>query len=332
MNAAAELDVLIVLFRVRWEEFATVLDRLGRRSTEFRTLRVLLSGSVDDRRRLQGLLESSGLHRRAKVSHRFDNFGFAGGHNRLLADAFRDGARWCLVLNPDVLVEKGAISALLRSATGTGEIAFFGPSLSAERERTKVVDSLGIAWTAEGRHVDRGQGEGWAISPGRVTRQAGLTGACLLVSAAAFHRLTSHSGHFFDDYFLAYREDAELGIRAASLGVPSMLVEMDGFSHQRAVAGSQRGHGLADLLGVRNRFLLRWKLGRLRPGVRGLPTLRDLVVATATLSIERASLPGLTEAFRIRRAMIGRQRRFGAGSADGQPLENSEVAGADRVP
>ena len=332
MTPAAELDILIVLFRVRWEEFAGVLDRLRRCSTEFRTLKVLLSGSVDDRRRLQGLLESNGLGAQAKVSHRFDNLGFAGGHNRLLAEAFGGGARWCLVLNPDVLVEEGAISALLSSATRAGEMALFGPSLSAQRARSKVVDSLGIAWTAEGRHVDRGQGETWAITPGRVTRQAGLTGACLLVSAAVFHRLASRSGQFFDDYFLAYREDAELGIRASSLGVPSMLVEMDGFSHQRAVAGSQRGHGLADLLGVRNRFLLRWKLGRLRPGVRGLPTVRDVVVAAATLSIERGSLPGLTEAFRIRRAMVGRRRRFGAGSAVGQPLENSEVTGADRVP
>lgn len=332
MTAADELDILIVLFRVRWEEFAVVLDRLGRCSTEFRTLRVLLSGTADDGRRLRGLLDSSGLGGRAEVSHRFDNLGFAGGHNRLLGEAFRDGARWCLVLNPDVLVEEGAISALLRSAIGAGEIALFGPSLSAEREREKVVDSLGIAWTAEGRHVDRGQGEAWAISPGRVTRQAGLTGACLLVGAATFQRLASRSGHFFDGYFLAYREDAELGIRARSLGVPSMLVEMDGFSHQRAVAGSKRGHGLADLLGVRNRFLLRWKLGGLRPGVPGLPTFRDVVVATATLSIERGSLPGLTEAFRIRRAMIGRRRRFRLGSSGGEPLENTEVAGTDRVP
>jgi GT2 family glycosyltransferase len=332
MMPTGELDILVVLFRVRWEEFATVLERLGRRSTEFRTLRVLLSGSSEDRDELEGLLESNGLAARARVSHRFDNLGFAGGHNRLLAEAFADGAGWCLVLNPDVLVAEGAITALLDSAIGVGEVALFGPSLSAEREHSKVVDSLGIAWTAEGRHADRGQGDAWAISPGRVTRQAGLTGACLLVSAAAFRRLAARSGHFFDDYFLAYREDAELGIRAAVLGVPSMLVEIDGFSHPRAVAGSRRGHGLADLLGVRNRFLLRWKLGGLRPGVRGLPTVRDVVVAIATLSIERGSLPGLTEAFRIRRAMIGRRRRFGAGSAGGQAFENSEVARADRVP
>ena len=123
MTPAAELDILIVLFRVRWEEFAGVLDRLRRCSTESRTLKVLLSGSVDDRRRLQGLLESNGLGAQAKVSHRFDNLGFAGGHNRLLAEAFGGGARWCLVLNPDVLVEEGAISALLSSATRAGEMA-----------------------------------------------------------------------------------------------------------------------------------------------------------------------------------------------------------------
>ena len=205
--------------------------------------------------------------------------------------------------------------------------------MSAQRARSKVVDSLGIAWTAEGRHVDRGEGETWAITPARATRQAGLTGACLLVSAAVFHRLASRSGQFFDDYFLAYREDAELGIRASSLGVPSMLVWR---RRVLRISGPWPAHSGATVWrtcsGVRNRFLLRWKLGRLRPGVRGLPTVRDVVVAAATLSIERGSLPGLTEAFRIRRAMVGRRRRFGAGSAVGQPLENSEVTGADRVP
>jgi GT2 family glycosyltransferase len=305
-------DVLIVLFRVRWSEFAAVLARLDRCSEEFGTLRLLLSGGEKERIRLELEVARNCPTARVDICRRFDNLGFASGHNFLLARAFLAGAFSCLVLNPDVLVEEGAIAQLMAEATSAGGGSLVGPSLSAVEEGEKVVDSLGIVWSAQARHHDRCQGMAWSISPGDRSQQAGVTGACLLVDARVFRHLVSFSGHFFDDYFLAYREDAELGVRAAALGISSVLVEMEGFSHRRAVSGSTRGHGLADLLGVRNRYLLRWKLGRLRPGAFGLPTLRDLIVAVATFSVERSSLPGLKDAFRIRRAMIGRRRRFRA--------------------
>jgi GT2 family glycosyltransferase len=302
-------DVAIVLFKVRWSEFSAVLSQLAKCSAEFRTLRVLLSGGNAEREQLERELSRNDLTNRSEVCHRFDNLGFASGHNLLLSRSFSAAAPACLVLNPDVLVQEGAIEELTSQATKVGKV-LAGPSLSAVQDGRKVVDSLGIVWSSGGRHLDRGQGQPWAISAGRTSKQAGLTGACLLVDAEVFRRLVSLSGHFFDDYFLAYREDAELGVRAAMLQIPSVLVEMNGFSHQRAVHGSSRGHGLADLLGVRNRFLLRWKLGSLRPGAFALPTLRDMVVVVATFSVERRSLPGLKEAFRIRRAMVGRRRRF----------------------
>lgn len=307
MNAG-KTDVSIVLFQIRWSEFAAVLAQLAQCSGEFRTLRFLLSGSNAERERLAKELATNGLSAQAEVTHRYDNLGFAGGHNLLLERSFSDGAPSCLVLNPDVFVEAGAITELTARAH-RHRSGLVGPSLSATQHGVKVVDSLGISWTAAGRHIDRDQGAPWRIAPGCISEQAGLTGACLLVDRVAFRQVLSRSGHFFDDYFLAYREDAELGVRAAALGTPSFLVEMEGFSHHRAVRGSQRGNRTADFLGVRNRFLLRWKLGSLRPGAFALPTIRDVVVVVASLSVERRSLPALTAAFQIRRAMIGRRRR-----------------------
>jgi GT2 family glycosyltransferase len=305
----ADVDISLVVFRPRWEELEETLGCLAESRDEFRKLRILISGPNSQLAQLDDRVDRVGLREQVKVVHRLDNFGFATGHNVLLGAAFDDGASSCLVLNPDVVVGRGAIAALAAAASAVPGVALVGPVLRSTLDPT-LVDSMGIEWTRTGRHRDRLQGARVPHATGGVTFQAGLTGACLLVSSEAFKILRERTGCFFDDYFLAYREDAELGIRAGAVGVSSALVDIDGFAHGRAVKGFERGDRLPDLLGVRNRFLIRWKLGGLRPGVWGVPTVRDLLVVAACLTVERRSLPGLREALRIRRSVLNRGRRL----------------------
>jgi GT2 family glycosyltransferase len=304
------LHISIVLFRPRWEELHETFSRLADCRDELATLEILLSGSNEDERRLAELLRATEMTEQAQVVHRHDNLGFASGHNLLLERAFESGADACLVLNPDVEIEVGALTKLKGASEQLLDDSLVGPSLSRLSGHGRVVDSLGIRWTASARHVDDRQGEKWSGHHGATLTCQGVTGACLMVGAGAFQKLVGTTGHFFDDFFLAYREDAELGVRAAAIGVTSVVVEMGGFSHGRHVEGFQRGNALADLLGVRNRFLIRWKLGSLRPGAPVLPTIRDVMVIFAVLARERTSLPGLLEAFRIRRSVRRRRRGF----------------------
>jgi len=299
-----------VLFRPRWEELQETIARIADCRDEFTVIEILLSGSDEDQRRLADLLHVNGLTTQARVVHRYDNLGFASGHNLLLEKAFANGAEACLVLNPDVEIEAGALRRLMGVSNGLLESSLIGPSLSRPSGSGRVIDSLGIRWTASARHVDDRQDEPWPGEEGATLSCQGITGACMLVGAGIFQRLVDRTGHFFDDFFLAYREDAELGIRAAAVGVSSAVLEMGGFSHSRHVHGFQRGNLLADLLGVRNRFLIRWKLGSLRPGAPLLPTMRDAMVICAVLAKERSSFPGLLEAFRIRRSTKLRRRAF----------------------
>jgi GT2 family glycosyltransferase len=318
---AAEVDISLVVFRPRWEELEGTLRCIAESDREFRKVRILVSGSNSQLAQLETRVDNVGLRGRAEIMHRLDNLGFATGHNVLLQAAFDDGAGACLVLNPDVVIAKGAIAALSGAAKSVPGVALVGPVLRSAADPA-IVDSMGIEWSRTGRHRDRRQGARAPHPAGEVTFQAGLTGACLLVSSDAFEVLRERTGNFFDDYFLAYREDAELGIRARAVGVSSALVDIDGFAHGRAVKGFERGDRLPDLLGVRNRFLLRWKLGDLRPGAWGVPTLRDLLVVVACLTVERRSMSGLREAFRVRRSVLNRGRRFrlaaGRGNAEAE--------------
>lgn len=298
------ITVTLVAYRPRMEEFRVTVRSLARVKDEVSRFYVLCSGTLHEQQEVRRVLDHADLSELTTMISRFDNLGFAGGHNLLLDRAFRSGAKWALVVNPDMAIEPGAITRLVGLASQDGVNALYGPAISRlgdGGESTAVCDSRGIRWTATGRHFDIDQGAAFPAMEDVVTEVAGVTGACLLVKKESFDFIAGRSGYFFDETFIAYREDAELGVRALALGVPSRLVETPGFAHARSVRGNSRGHGLADLLGVRNRFIMATRLGKLRPGRRIASALRDLIVVAGTLMVERSSLPGLASATRIRR-------------------------------
>jgi GT2 family glycosyltransferase len=298
------LDISIVLYRPDINELEDTLNSLSQIKGEFSSLRVLISGTAGQAKDVIGGIAAAGLSDIAIVQHRHDNLGFSSGHNLLMREAFAAGASAVLVLNPDVSIAPFALSDLRKSVAAHGQMHLFGPTLKRrepQREQEELFDSAGIGWTASGRHYDISHGDPWKISPGRLEHVDGVTGACLFVTAVAYLTVVAETGHFFDDAFLAYREDAELGIRAGLVGVHSVLVHQEGFSHVRTVRGYKRGSTTADLLGVKNRYLLRWKLGAHRPGGFMSSGFRDLLVVVATLTVERRSIPGLRQAFAIRR-------------------------------
>jgi GT2 family glycosyltransferase len=297
-------DITLVLFHSRLDELEDTFASLAQVRAEFSRLWILVSGSNQSAAEVRAALARTGLDSHAVVQHRHDNLGFASGHNKLIRDAFTAGADSVLVLNPDVSIEPAALLKLAAIARRVGSESLYGPTLARRESRAgadEVFDSAGIGWSATARHFDMRQGARWVIQPEQVETVAGVTGACLFVPHDAYQRILERTGQFFDDAFLAYREDAELGVRAGLVGVRSHLVHISGFSHVRSVRGYQRGSVGADLLGVKNRFLIRWKLGKFRPGSVVGATARDLAVVLAVLVNERTSLPGLKQSFAIRR-------------------------------
>lgn len=294
---------------------------------EIRCLRVLLN-DVDEslkRAALDCLREFP--TDRLEIVDKDANLGFAAGHNMLLRDSFENGAGHCLIVNPDLALHQGALSKLLRASEEVNEhsivsgVLLLGRRGSVECEDEPRVDSRGIMWTDNARHMDQDHGMPMsAIHLGGALRKvSGITGALMLVPRFAWLRIQDLSGEFFDEDFFAYREDAELGLRATMLGVDMFVLDDVVGTHSRGSLGTSRDNSTVNRLSVRNRFLIASKYGIAgRPG-RLVPTLgRDVLTVMVVVLKEWDSFAGLTQAWRLRARMAEKKRGLSLPVADGR--------------
>ena len=279
---------------------------------------------------LTELLKYEGVALQWRVRSVASNTGYAGGHGFLLRALFEDGFDSVLVVNPDLLPSPTAVAQLAAAQAPT--LSLRGPFLltaapgSMRPEGT--IDSAGIRWTRTGRHLDARQGQPIADLPIHPYRVAGVSGACLYVTREAYTRVVESTGEFFDEDFVAYREDAELGLRAARVGVSSWIVPAAQVLHVRGVRGTRR-RGVSqhiNRLGVRNRLLLRFKHGANRPGVTVASTLRDLLVVVAAMTVERSSWSGVVDAWRLRGRMREKDLRIRLAETDA-PMPRFRLGG-----
>jgi GT2 family glycosyltransferase len=319
----ADVQVTLVLWHSDPQLVAATCAALARQTTRLSTLRVLVNES--DRHEAEawaGRLRAIGPAGRVLVQASAGNAGFAGGHNRLLAQAFASGADHALIVNPDLALEEKAVERLLDFAVSLPGPSICGPVLELARlddgrlSGLGTLDTVGIRWTRTGRHLDAGQGQPLSTAPHQPHAVAGVSGACMLVTAGAHERFVRESGEFFDEDFIAYREDAELGLRAAMLGVALWVVPQARGLHVRTQRGTRRGgSAFVDRLGVRNRFLIAFKYGTRRPGGWCGAPLRDVTVLIAVMLRERSSWVGVREAFGLRSRMHRKRATVRAAAA-----------------
>jgi GT2 family glycosyltransferase len=232
----------------------------------------------------------------------------------VLQEQFAAGADALLVANADLVLRPDAVAAMAALSARLGDRVLVGPFLSLADPLGAdegLIDTTGIVWSRSGRHFDAQQGEPVAMAPTGPRSVAGVSGACLYVPRLAYEQIVAGSGEFFDELFVAYREDAELGFRAGLLGVASWVEPLARGSHARGTRGTSRaGSAAVNRLGVQNRFLIAFKYGTRRPGGWLQPWLRDLVVVGGVLVRERESLPGLRRALGLRREARAKGRRI----------------------
>jgi GT2 family glycosyltransferase len=130
----------------------------------------------------------------------------------------------------------------------------------AEPHKTSVIDSTGIYFTPNMRHLDRGAEE---IDRGQYDRPQYVFGAS---GAAAFFRRSfiddvSVEGEFFDEEFFAFREDADLAWRAQLMGWKCLYVPNAVAWHVRRVTPERRKDLplIINWHSAKNRFLMRGK-------------------------------------------------------------------------
>jgi GT2 family glycosyltransferase len=273
------------------------------------------------------------------------NMGFCGGHNQGVARFEDSECRFLLILNPDCavhirslhkLVEK--FSALIDKDDSWG--ACTGKLLRADSEMNMELplrlDTTGMVFTRSLRHLDRGQGQLDTGLYDEIEEVEGISGAFFLMRRVFVETLVPANlglerdvdrvypqlsyypekrRKLFDEAFFAYREDAELSLRARRLGWRLAYIPVPVAVHQRRVVPSGRASLPQSInrMSVRNRFLLQllhWyptkQLGSIVPGF----LIRNALVIGGVLITERSSLPALRDVFRLWMRGLERRRYF----------------------
>ena len=302
----------VAITLVSWESEATLercLEAVSQLSPPPDEVVTLDNGSRD---RSLSILRRSPVP--TQVIAQGENLGFAQGQNRAIQAS---GSDVVLCLNPDTIPTPGFIGEALAPFEADPRVGMVSGKLLrttdgfAIPDDPAVIDSTGIVWTRNGRHLDRGADE---ADTGQYETEEEIFGPS---GAAAFYRRSmleeiAFEGQYFDEDFESYREDADLAWRARLFGFrgwyrPSALTY-----HRRRVTPERRSVLTAAInrSSVRNRFLLRlknegWGLFA-RNGLRELA--RDALVIGYVLLAEWSSLPALGDVVRTLPRTLAKRR------------------------
>src|SRR3981081_3939260 len=147
------------------------------------------------------------------------NIGFAAAQNQ--AARLAKGS-WLLSLNPDVVLRPDFVATAVESAKVDPKIGVVCGKLlrwmpKENPEFSQTIDSTGIYFLPNLRHLDRGAGEPDHGQFEQMEYGFGATGAAALYRRSMVDDV-SINGEFFDEQFFAYREDADLAWRAQLMG------------------------------------------------------------------------------------------------------------------
>jgi len=250
-----------------------------------------------------------------RIFYNEENIGFAAAQNQAISYS---NSEWVLTLNPDVLLLQGFLEALVNAGnldpkvgTVCGKLLTMTAGFDFPEE--PLVDSTGIYFTPNLRHLDRGSLQ---VDNGHFREFEYVFGA---TAAAALYRREmiddiSVAGEFFDADFFAYREDADVAWRAQLMGWKCLYAPYaKGYHVRKALPGNRRAlPPEINMHSVKNRFLLRmknisWDLCR---GNFVALTLRDLVVVSCCLVWEHTSLKAFPFLIKNWRNVIAKRREI----------------------
>jgi GT2 family glycosyltransferase len=197
-----------------------------------------------------------------RVIYNDRNVGFAAGQNQAIHAAKGD---LLLCLNPDVVLADDFVGRLVEAASEHNEAgSICGKLLRWDPEnkphQTRTIDSTGIYFTRNMRHLDRGAEETDNGQYDSAQYVFGATGAAALFRRS-FVEAVSVDGEFFDEDFFSYREDADLAWRAQVMGWKCVYTPAALAWHVRRVTPARRDQlPLAiNWHSIKNRFLMRGK-------------------------------------------------------------------------
>lgn len=231
MSAAPSPGICAVV--VSYQSATTIDDCLRRlrAAAGVVEIRVVDNGSRD------GTLAIVQRHASADPRLRFignpDNPGFAVACNQ----GARDGAApWIAFVNPDCLLEPGALSRLLAHAQAVGGDAVLGVDLVDEAgvrdpaARRRAPDFAAMLWSHAARDLSLPVDDAQPLQPVEA-----LSGALMLVPRALFERVGG-----FDESYRLHAEDLDLCRRLRDAGAQLLVASDVQVVHVRGVSSRER--------------------------------------------------------------------------------------------
>jgi GT2 family glycosyltransferase len=187
----------------------------------------------------------------------FKNQGFARAHNQAITLALSRWPqetwpeRYILVANQDLELAPDCLRQLVAAMDADPELAGCQPKILAasviadvdgrrETERSAVLDSAGIAIAKSRCSFERGAGETDRGQYDVACDIFALTGALALFRASALAE-AKLDGEFYDEDFVSYKEDVDLGWRMRRLGMTVRFVPLAVAWHHRSAASAKQG-------------------------------------------------------------------------------------------
>ena len=250
---------------------------------------------------------------RCRIVYNQENIGFAAAQNQAIE---LSSAEWILTLNPDVLLLQGFIEALVTAGNldpKVGTVCGKLLTMTSTFDFEPKVDSTGIYFTPNLRHLDRGSLE---VDNGHFSKYEYVFGA---TAAAALYRREmiddiTIGGEFFDADFFVYREDADVAWRAQLLGWKCLYAPFaKGYHVRNALPGNRRAlPPEINMHSVKNRFLLRMK--NISPDLYRRNffsiTARDIVVVACCVVWEHTSLRAFPFLIRNWKSVMAKRREI----------------------
>lgn len=241
------------------------------------------------------------------------NVGYATAMNHALT---RSQAPWVLALNPDARLSPDYVSRLLARFQQHSDLKIGALTGRLSRPRCQGapsrLDACGMFLSLTWRHLDRGSSQpdsGQWSSPAE--RVFGATGAAALYRREALDDVAL-DGELFAPEFHSCREDAELCFRLRERGWEVLYDPAATAEHRRWILPERRRSLPAEVNfhSLKNRYLLRaYHQDLANLFMTLIPTLmRDLVILTYVLIVERSSIAVYPWLWRNRRRICAKRR------------------------
>lgn len=183
-----------------------------------------------------------------KVITKDKNLGFAKAYNIMIRRARDEGAKYFLMINPDVLFEKNSINKLVSALDSSKEFSSVCPEIyhwpfpqkPSDKEK---IDTFGLVLLSGLHFVDLGQGRenDGSFDDLEILGPSGAAGLFRMSSLEKVAMRVNGEEQYFDERMFMYKEDCDLAYRLSQAGMRSLCVKGAVIWHDRTVADAGKG-------------------------------------------------------------------------------------------